>query len=874
MSLLDCVDRGDVDGVVAALAGLGPAERRALLPELTRRQKELSADWWKRSEDCRLALLVAGLGCHTAPSAAFSWVSGRPFNTPYRVWEKQAVLAVVGQHSPEWQAEVLRRIAERRPDAWADSEYLGVERLARATGQPVPTTDRVVVAWQQHHHCGWTASDAQLRGLLPRLAQEPSTPSMVLALFDIVGIRPVGLSPSRNQLGPAWRAVILGLIEAGVVAREEILDRCLARLARGGRPSDQRGFLHLLEDLAPTTQESAPRIRTYLPMLDAQSTVAAHAQAQLAELDAAGLLDLEHLVEASASVFFRSEKTLLRTQLAWLDRSGRRSPDWAAAAVRGAALAFGNADAELHERALKLAARHLTAAGPALLPELRAATKLLGPAQAARAAALFGLDAPAGPDGTAPYEEVPPPIPPRVPLAGPLDGPVAVAQELAAVMLASDENVAAFERTLDGLVRESYRDPESLRATLNPVLRDLASRESLRGERTWLGRVAAAAVGEVPPKRAHAMLQGEDPLWVNPQERFRTVLAARVQEAAALIVLRRTPFLLATPSYAYGGLEAAALVERLAALEAVDGRAGAADFSQALLRVLPTDDPSVLAAAGQLRSAEGRHLARWLAEGGLPGQHTERLPAEGRSRPLVTQPGLAPEHQALLHPDLGRILGPLVDPEGRRVAFAVRDAVTPHALAMLPCHREELAARLGNAILDARKFYWPKGKALLAQLVEAGGPAGPAVHLTLACALGSASAPERTAAVDALLLLAAQGALDPDRLGTDLAETARNGTALLSRVPRSLRQAADAGAYGTLWAVLRAALPGMLTPEPVRGVPELLSLAADCAARIGATGPLPVVEALAAQHGSSRLLKEARTLHTVLTAGPRDRNGG
>jgi hypothetical protein len=379
MSLLDCVDLGEVDGVVAALAELGPAEHRALLPELKRRRKELSVAWWEHSGDHKLALLVAGLGCHTAPSSAFSWASGVGSPAGIVVWQSEAVLAVVDQQSREWQAEVLRRIAERRPNVWFGDEYPAIERLARATGLPVPVTDGVVLAWQLHHV--WPIStEEHRRGLLLRLAQEPSTPSLLLALFDVVG--------AGDQLGEAWRGAILGLIEAGVVERDEILDRCLARLGRGGRPGDQRGFLQLLEELAPTPKESAARTRAYLPLLDGLSPVAALGQAQLAEADAAGLLEPEHLVEASATVFFRSEKKLLRAQLAWLDRSGRRSPDFAAAAVRGAVEAFGQSDAELQERALKVAARHLKAAGPALLPELQAATELLGPAQAARGGAL------------------------------------------------------------------------------------------------------------------------------------------------------------------------------------------------------------------------------------------------------------------------------------------------------------------------------------------------------------------------------------------------------------------------------------------------------------------------------------------------------
>jgi hypothetical protein len=434
-------------------------------------------------------------------------------------------------------------------------------------------------------------------------------------------------------------------------------------------------------------------------------------------------------------------------------------------------------------------------------------------------------------------------------------------------VLAGDTSVAAFERTLAGLVRESFRDGEALRVALKPVLGERPWATELNHwspQHWWIALVAAAAMGDLTAVRAHAMLQGQGPLRADHQERFRAVAAARVQEAAALVVFGTVPFLLATPSYADGTLEAAVLVERVAALEAVDGRLGAVDLGQALLRVLPTEDPAVLAAAARLRSAKGQGLAQWLAGGGLPGQRTDRLPPRPGARPMVTQSGLDPEHQALLHPVLRRALGPLVDPEGRPV-IAVGDIVTPYALAVLPCHREELAARLGYAIVDQARSDANR-PLLLPQLVEAGGPAGPAVHLTLACTLGAATAEGRTEAVDALLFLAAQGALDPDRLGADLADAIRSGVAALARVALALRQTADSGAYATVFSLLRAALPGLLAPEPIRGVPELVAVATDCAARSGATGPLPAIASLAAQRGSSRLLKEARALHAVLTA--------
>jgi hypothetical protein len=118
--------------------------------------------------------------------------------------------------------------------------------------------------------------------------------------------------------------------------------------------------------------------------------------------------------------------------------------------------------------------------------------------------------------------------------------------------------------------------------------------------------------------------------------------------------------------------------------------------------------------------------------------------------------------------------------------------------------------------------------------------------------------------VDALLVLAAQGDLDGPLLGQELAELVLIGAVKANRLTDSVRAAAATGAYGTVWSVLAAALPQLLRATPVRGVGELLAVAADCARRSGSRGPIAEVSETAGRGGPSRVVKEARALREVL----------
>ncbi|MFJ9695221.1 DUF6493 family protein [Kitasatospora sp. NPDC101183] len=884
--LLAAVRAGRMSWVPALVEKLDAAQRRAALPGLKALRKELRDDWSRTGLPARGALLVAGAGCHAGPAGAATWMAGSDFAG--RDWARgRELAAVVAARPVEWQVEVATRLADRSVPRWDWWLYYPlVDGIVRRTGCPVPAGETFLRAWLVQEFEG----DGGKTTLVGRLRENPHTPLLVPLLFELSDASQELAWNQGRRPGDSWAEAIGEMAAAGDLDRVDLLDRCLARLLRGGRTADQKAFLEVLRALAPTPEEYAARLRDVLALLDGPSVLATHAQEVLIGLDEAGLTGAETMVEASAVVLFRTEKKLVRAQLGWLEAAAKRSPELAGPVALAAAEAFGHPDAGVQERALNVVARRLKAAGEAVLPELRQAAELLSPAHHARAGELFGapVGGPAGEE--ADTEELLPPVPVPLPLGEPVGSAAELAEELSALLARERPETAEFERVLDGLVRQDRLDREGLLAALEPVRRvhpwnhgagrwgDCAPRDILH--------VVASIAGETPPNRLWDSLRGKrrSPLRGTRSTVYGGALAARLEEAAWQVTATRPPYLLATPTDATGALDPAALVARLAGYEAQGVAPGQVDLSAALLRVgpLPARE-SVLREADALASQAGRQLARWLRSGGAPAQPSERVefePGKGikrRSRYedrwwedlrrlAVAQPGL----DAAAGEQLAEEFRELLAATGPSVARARRDydwgwLPVTHWAAMLPWHREELAARWLDHFAEAADRDQRGPGRLLPRLAEAGGRAGPAVHLALAYCLGSAAAEDRTGAVDALLVLAARGDLDAALLGRELGELAAWGTVKTNRIAASLALAADTGAHRTVWAVLAAALPGLLAADPApRGLGDLLAVAADCARRSGARGPLAEVTALAARGGSSRTVKEARALREVL----------
>ncbi|PBC76621.1 hypothetical protein BX265_1342 [Streptomyces sp. TLI_235] len=865
MSLADLVRKGDTAGVAAALAWLTPEQRRAEVPALREHRKEMR-DSWSGSPDRWTALLVAGAGCLTSPTAAAEWIGSRAFEDRAG-WRNPLLVEVIERQPLAWRQVVTARLAERRAPGWGWSEHFPLlEYLVRSTGCPVPTSDSFTTQWvrersrpEPRHAAFGTLPPG--RDLFARLASDPFTPVLAPRVFDVPDIAGELEGPwAARHDSERWPAVLARLAAEGVLDRAGVLDRCLARLLRGGgRPNDHRIFLTVLQALAPTEDEYAARVRTLLALLAGPSTAAALAQQALAALDTAGRLDPEVLDEASPTVLFRTEKKLVRAQLGWLDRAARTAPDRAGPAVLAAAGAFGHPDRGLQEQALKVVGRHLAAAGPAVLPELRAAAEQLDPAHHRRAAELFGAEVRAEE-----YRELLPPVPRPRPVPEPIGTPAELAEELAAV-LAGDTGLVPWERVLDGLVRHAAADRTALAEALDPVLRAHHPQE--------LGLVAQAAVGRMTLRQAQQaadVAHRRGVFRTSWSTAFDAQIASRLEEAVLRLVARPLPYLLATPTDATGAIDPAALVARLAGYARLGAEPGPADLGQALLRVTPTADPAVIAAAAAIGTPAGKRLAAWLRDGGLPRPpSTVRAPSAERgpngrrlstTRRLVHQPAAG---TAGLPADADRLL----DSTDRHLARHDSWWTPPASerwTAILPHHREETAARLMERFAGAADADQRGGPQLLPALAEAGGPAGPAMHLAVAYGLGARHPEDRTAAVDALLVLAARGDLDGALLGRESAELLALGSVKPNRLAESLRAAADTGAYGTVWSVLAAALPQMLAGDPPRGAGDLLAVAADCARRSNARGPIPEITTLATRGGTSCAVREAAALREVL----------
>jgi hypothetical protein len=632
---------------------------------------------------------------------------------------------------------------------------------------------------------------------------------------------------------------------AGVAeGRARLVEPLLGNLLQEEHREAIANELAFLRALAPTAAENARFTRQYKALLDRSSTVAGHAQEVLLAVDAAGLLEAETLTEMSERVLVRQEKKLVRAQLAGLDRAARRDPARAARLAVDAAMAFQHRDPVLQERALEVIARHRRAAGDAVLPELRAAAEWLSPALSARAAELFGTTA----DTAERFTDVLPAPPEPRPVPGPAASAAEVAHEVAAVV-AGDQGVVAFERALDGLVRHARTDRAELIRALKPVMRRKPVEEH-DCRQADLYDVARAVRGEEPREFAFHAYQYRR----NHFSLAGAMLAARLSETIDVIESGPPPFLVAVPTLATGALDAGVLVERLARLEALGVEPAPIDFAQALLRVTPTGDARTLRAAGELRSEAGQRLARWLRDGGLPHQDSEPKgwdqPESAHSDREPARPGVA--LASWFPPVAAALIGP----------YRERTLLNPPApfwVAQLPHHRDEVAARDYSASFHFNARWKTR---ILPFVAEADGPAGYAVHIALA--FGMAMWHGDDATLDALLVLAARGQLDAALLGRQLEVLLKAGRLRPNRVADSLRAAAETGAHGVVWAVLEAALPGIVRDNPIRGAAAFLSLAAECASRCGAKGEIAEVVAVAERGGSSLAVKNARLLRDAL----------
>ncbi|GGZ55552.1 hypothetical protein GCM10010387_57080 [Streptomyces inusitatus] len=923
---------GRADKVPALLGPLTPAERKELLVELRALRAELRREegpWghWRQRGLAATGVLVAGAGCHTGAAAAAAWIGSRDLRIsrpPGSPAVLRPLLEVLDGKDPGWLGDVAHRLAAR---ASAEDDFPLIEELVRRAGCPAPATEGYV--------SGWLDARSPRSGGARLLREDPHTPALLPLAFDLAVLpNTFGWFPDEKTPGH-WPSVLAGLAEAGVVERSTLVDGCVSRLLRGGRPSETGFFLNVLRRLAPTPEEERARIPDWAGMAaDGGPQVAAHAQSALGRLAESGLLPVRALAEVTGAVLFRTEKKLVRTQLTLLAKVLRERAgdgETVAGLLPSVAEAFGHPDTGVQERALKLVARHLPAAGEELREDLAASAALLSPAHRSAAVAVFGALLPE--EETAAHEEILPPPPVRERLPAP---PASVAElvEEVLVLMGSPEEAGAYEWVLDGLVRLAHREREPLEAALKEAIPHQEWYEHrfenfrhvhLSSHQITVEVVVATLLGQVSDHALRTVLKRMGSAVDCPHDGLREITTARTWEAARLIRGRPVPFLLATPTWSTGALDAETLVERLRKYRRLEVEPAPVDFAQALLRVArgPAGSGDGTAArAAALGTPEGDRLAAWLSGGApaltalspKPGSEAGSGSESGSGSRTSTGTGTgtgtgtdggnggaeaavggAPEQRQaawlsenpltiarrMAHgmrerlapltqfPPAFRWLGrPLEDQKCDRWSCGMWES---HWATVLPHDREGLALWMTHSLRTSGD--WTRGTAgcltALAESEAPEGPAGPELHRALAAGTGAKRASDRLAAVDAMLTLAARGQLDHAELGRELAHAVRHGSLKPNRLADALGTAAATGAYGTVWAVLAGALPPLLRVEPLpRALGEILAVASECAERCAPDGgPLPGLAELAGRGGSSQSAAQAARLLKVLEHG-------
>ncbi|MFC8537860.1 DUF6493 family protein [Streptomyces sp. NPDC057249] len=882
-NLLDAVRQGRMDDIRPLLAPLDRGGRKAALEELKALRKEARGWHWGERTRARKAILVAGAGCHTGAAGCATWLGARDMrdwtHSPYP-W----VLEVLGDREPDWLADLARRLAARAVES--EAEYRLVEELARRAGCPLPVSDGMVRAWTERVNSErWQGGPG--KSLIDVLRADAHLDVLVAHLLTMPELPPVVAWVDSGSPAGSWPAALTALVAEGRLDRAALLDSCVARLLRGGKPTDLRFCLLVVRGLGPTADEEAARTADWMAMAaDGPSPVAGHAQEVLVRLDAQGALSVRQLAEVAGAVLFRTEKKLVRAQLIHLGKVLRRDSSAADELLPVIADAFGHPDTDAQERALKLAARALPAASPEVRDETARMASLLAPVHREAARAVFGELLEEAP-GRAAYEEVLPPPPAPSPL-GPSAASVAeVTEEVTAVLLRSDPaDVTTFERALDGLVRYAHSGRDELIAALEPALAgqwwaevspDDTARRLLRNH-DGLHLVAAALLDRVPRRAVRTgQVQAAAP---SPccHAALDAILYARLWEAADSVRTGRLPYLLATPTWHTGAIDASELVERLRGYQALGLAAGPVDFAQALLRVRRAGEEEAAERAAALGTEAGDRLAAWLradepvaavvaraVETDVPVAHDWMRRTVVKARRVL----LATRGNAFVREKFPRAfhwLGSAHSPRNQNCYCWV--AESPHWPATLPQDGEALAAWLlptvASCVDEQRGGAW-----LLPALAETGGPVAGAVHLALAYGLGARDAEDRLAAVDALLVLAARGRLDAALLGRELAGLLGRESVKPNRLADAARTAAETGAYGTVLSVLAPVLPALLARERApRGLSDLLAVAAECAEHSGPpeTGPVPGLAETAARGGTTQLVRQAIRLQTACRA--------
>ncbi|MEV4346438.1 DUF6493 family protein, partial [Actinoplanes sp. NPDC049596] len=634
------LDEGDADDVADALLHLDEPRRRALVPRIRAVNLATGSRPGHTSDRSRRegALLVAGAGCLATVEDVVAWLRSPRFKGEFTSRTIAAAIRVLQAPGRPGLATVATDLATHLKNRDHDrGEWALTAAALRAAGLPPPATEQMLRGWVRHF-----SPAASAGALAARLAEDPWLEDLLPALFATPKV--------ATDLDDTWPAALALLAAGKRIDRRDLLALLVARLRSGDRGAALRPVLDTFRHLDPTPAERAAHHADFLAMLaEPSGPVAELAQRILRALDDGGHLDAGTVVAATRAALARTEKKLIRAQIAWLDRAISRHPEAAPTLLEAATSILDSDDPEVAERALRVVGHHN--AGPAAL---RPAAETLTGDLRRQADEILGVPAiPSAPHfPPAPVPSASPPMPPAIAslpeltatlAQGPLS-PVDLERALAAVVkfatsARTDLAWALAPHTTDqtsplapviqavvppGLARpkptpQTYAPLGARRRPANPPA---APREGIAARPTnspppiaTSGPAALRPATAAPDANAApATVASAGATWSSrasqtlppPQEMLRL----RIQELAdQLAAGDGPPALLATPATQDGHVDPARLLLRLASAERAGWQPGPYDLAQALLRLPRECPPQVHAAAARLNATAGRRFA-------------------------------------------------------------------------------------------------------------------------------------------------------------------------------------------------------------------------------------------------------------------------
>lgn len=666
-----------------------------------------------------------------------------------------------------------------------------------------------------------------------------------------------------------WHHTVVELVADGTLDRARVLRACLQALNRDFSAYRAGWFSRVYAALAPSAQEAAAdQDLLRLGLVSPVTATVSLAMAQLAAVHKAGLLEADAFIEAAPAALGGGKASALAA-LRVLGALGATAQQEGGTARRAEAAARAIAQGTSHPHAdvqrATLAA--LTQLGRKEL--VAQASGSLSPAVAAELAPVAGATDAAG--AAAPLAAPPSasfPVPAALPVQPFTDDD---AVERWAALLESPRDAIEFELGLAWLAAPVPAGTPPLAerlASLRKRALKLAERDNSHYPALMLAMVFDPAREFLPQifyqsttifeRDGERVVERGEPV-ARPTEEESSVLPsfiARLREVASVLQGHAAPRpLLATPTDTHGRVDAAVLLERLAATQQLgkaDGRTASwpADLQQALLRVPPEALGPVLAAAaveappvtGELRVEWRSRGSETLKADGSPQWvwWDPRIHAEAREQPSSTDPALIPSSPKELWrshrgtTDLVTHELALVHPPSTLRLTAVGIELLNHTISGEVEHR---AAPLLE-VLGAHPGAWT---AETAQLVALGMSAGQAPLRAQAAELLVAAVPTRLAVAEA-----ARGFADCAP------------ACLLTRWAGSFTDAARI-APGLVVPLLEALLPRL--DRATRGIGALLTVLLDESLRIGAGAAPPALrEWLAGFTGASAAAKAAKAL--------------